>query len=325
MRVAVWTFTKPRPTTITPSDKVANILAELIGAPIVWNEDWAPKFSAKKTDVLFMVNGSFSFCQHLPAVAPALINAKRAIWVQNDYNVVPPKSSSIGETPFRAAFRKRKEAGKPEVEFWTTCDDYITRKRDRYINWNALAYSPIKPKKYKPNGKAVYYGYFRDFRQASFDKYFKKGGELIDVYSPSKDFAKFYPALNVIPPVMRTDKTITWEQWLRTMRGYSAGLYLEDSKSTANYHSPATRFYEMLSAGVPIAFDEQCVGTFEKYSERSGYDIDVKPFTVRGRKSLRAFMENSRQALKAQNEWHHDYYNDTIKRAKKLLRKVLRE
>jgi hypothetical protein len=35
----------------------------------------------------------------------------------------------------------------------------------------------------------------------------------------------------------------------------SAGLYIEDERSHSEFHSPANRFYEMLSAHIPIFFD----------------------------------------------------------------------
>src|SRR5690349_13279733 len=101
MRTAVWTFIQPRDTSITPSDKIARLVAELAKAPLVWNEDWAGKWKAKHTDVLFIVNGVFAFCKNLPAIAPAVRRAKRVIWIQNDYAITPPKSSSKGESPFR--------------------------------------------------------------------------------------------------------------------------------------------------------------------------------------------------------------------------------
>ena len=39
---------------------------------------------------------------------------------------------------------------------------------------------------------------------------------------------------------------------------YAAAIYIEDEKSHTNFHSPANRFYEMLSAGIPLFFDHLC-------------------------------------------------------------------
>jgi hypothetical protein len=46
------------------------------------------------------------------------------------------------------------------------------------------------------------------------------------------------------------------------------GLYIEDAHSHKVYTSPANRFYEMLSAGVPMLFDRSTLGTFQQ----AGYD-----------------------------------------------------
>ena len=51
---------------------------------------------------------------------------------------------------------------------------------------------------------------------------------------------------------------------------YGLGVYAQDRKSVTGGHSPATRFYEMLSVGLPIAFLPDCVETFKNY----GYDVE---------------------------------------------------
>jgi hypothetical protein len=320
MRTAVWTFIQPRPTSITPSDKIARLVSELAKAPLVWNEDWAPKFSAKKTDILFIVNGVFAFCKNLPAVAPAIRKAKRVIWIQNDYAIIPPKSASKGESPFRAAFRERAEAGLPEMEFWTTVEESIQSKQDRYVNWNAMAYGPLK-KAQKPRVASpenlIYYGYFRDYRKDSFDKYFAKGKSWVNVASPSKDFPKLYPKLKIIEPIKGDD-------WLMQLRkNFGVGLYIEDKRQHVEYHSPATRFYEMLSAGLPIAFDIDCHRTFKKYKKFSGYDFSVAECLVDGRAELKRFIKHRDHFAKVQRAWHHDFANDLRIKVKKLMKEVL--
>lgn len=320
MRTAVWTFIQPRPTSITPSDKIARMVAECAKAPLVWNEDWAGKWKAKQTDILFIVNGVFAFCKNLPAVAPAVRCAERVIWVQNDYAIIPPKSSSKGESPFRAAFRKRAEKGLSEMSFWTTVEEYTKTKEDYYVNWNALAYDPLElgpVKKSSPlDETAIYYGYFRDHRKESFDTYFAKGGDWVHVASPSKDFPKLYPELTIIPP-------IKGDNWLKVLRSYGAGLYIEDKRQHTEYHSPATRFFEMLSAGVPIAIDEKCAHTFAKFNQLSDAGIDYEPFLVANRKELKTFIKHRYEIAKLQHKWHRDYAGELKGRVKKLMKRVL--
>lgn len=323
MRAAVWTFIEPRETSITPSDKIARLVSELADAPLVWSaKDWDGKNvgKLKSLDVLFIVNGPYAFCKNLPALAPAVRIAERVIWVQNDYAIVPPKSDSKGESPFRAAFRERKEAGLRDIEFWTTIEEYVKTKRDHYVNWNAMAYTPLKLKPvHKPTALdrcAIYYGYFRDYRQASFDKYFKNAGAWMHVASPSKDFPRLYPDLCLLQP-------IKGDNWLHRLRAYGAGLYIEDKRQHTEYHSPATRFFEMLSAGVPIAFDLDCEETFKKYSDRSGYTVDVQDFTVASKSELRLFIKHRLEIAEEQHRWHRDYVVGLKSQVKKLMKKVL--
>lgn len=319
MRTAVWTFIEPRDTSITPSDKIARLVAELADAPLVYNEEWAGKWKAKKTDVLFIVNGPYAFCKNLPALAPAVRVAQRVIWVQNDYAIVPPKSESKGESPFRAAFRERKEAGLPDVEFWTTVEDYVKNKRDRYVNWNAMAYTPLKlGAKLEPSPLdrcAIYYGYYRDYRAEAFDRYFAKAGDWMHVASPSKDFPLRYPRLCLLHP-------IKGDNWLHRLRSYGAGLYIEDKKQHTEYHSPATRFFEMLSAGLPIAFDEECALTFKKFHEHGG-PRNITPYMVSSRLELKRFIKHRLQIAKEQYAWHRDFVEELRSRVTKLMKKVL--
>jgi hypothetical protein len=319
MRTAVWTFIEPRETSITPSDKIARLVAELAGAPLVWNKDWAGKWKANKTDVLFIVNGPFAFCKNLPDLAPAVRVAQRIIWVQNDYAIVPPKAESKGESPFRAAFRERAEKGLPPMEFWTTIEAGLQNKRDRYVNWNAMAYTPLEEgPAFKPSALdrcAIYYGYYRDYRKPSFDKYFQGAHNWMHVASPSKDFPLHYPDLTLLHP-------IKGPRWLYRLRAYGAGLYIEDKRQHNEYHSPATRFFEMLSAGVPIAFDEDCVTTFERFSVDAP-EVDITEFKVGSRQELRQFIKHRSEFAEAQAEWHRDYVGELRSRVTKLMKKVL--
>lgn len=324
MRAAVWTFIEPRATSITPSDKIARLVAELADAPLVWNNNWEGKNvgKLKSLDILFMVNGPFAFCKNIASVAPAVRIAKRIIWVQNDYAIIPPKAESKGESPFRAAFRERAEAGLPEMEFWTTVEEYVKNKKDKYVNWNAMAYTPLKLSPVSETSPldrcAIYYGYYRDFRKPSFDKYFAKSGDWMHVATPSKDFPKHYPNLVLRQP-MKGDS------WLYRLRSYGAGLYIEDKRQHGEYHSPATRFFEMLSAGLPIAFDEDCVRTFEKYQSYLGdeVELDIGEFTVANRKELKQFIKHRIEVAKLQHEWHHDFVASLRQRVKTLMKKVL--
>lgn len=291
----VWSFTKPTENSVVASNRIAEFISETLGLSLYYDKHILDE---KTPDVLIMVNGAFSFCQYRDDIAKVVRRTKRIIWVQNDYTIYTPTDSGTAETPFRKAFRTRvQDKGYAPVDRWTTVADLATVTPDsRYINWNALTALP-KPLKFATLGHPplealFYYGAYRVGRQAAFDRYFTKPVVKTIVSSPSKKFAERYPKLEVIAP-------IGGDQFYPTLNAHALGLYLEDERSHRQFHSPANRFYEMLSAGLPMVFQEEAVPMFREYAH-----IDIGPYVVKGPKHVsRVIGDAYTMGVQQRDEW----------------------
>jgi hypothetical protein len=105
-----------------------------------------------------------------------------------------------------------------------------------------------------PLGKDLfYYGAFRAQRVAAFDRYFTGPQVPVTISSTSKKF-EAYVGENVTLMGGIDRGSFYYELGL-----HGLGLYIEDEKSHTEFHSPANRFYEMLSAGLPMVFQPECV------------------------------------------------------------------
>lgn len=289
MRAALFNFMRDNPGTIIPSNRIARYVRDRLRVTAFWMD---PAISEERDlDVLLIVNGAFAFCKVRDDLAPAIRTARRIVWIQNDYTVIPPIPDGKAETPFRLAFRQRRDAGLPDIDYWTTVEPNArATKASSYVNWNALAWEPLsentiherrRSSKDYPEGWAdqlVYYGSFRhndgsnrQTRLPYFDRYFKSPPVPTVISSPGahgKDvpnvkFEERYPLCTHV------SKFPASESLVDNLSRYGAGLYLEDAWSGKEFHSPANRFYEMLSAGLPMIFQMESV----RMMERAGFDV----------------------------------------------------
>jgi hypothetical protein len=264
----VWLFAKPGDGSTIASGRIGQFIANTLDLPLVWSEE----VTKQPTDDLIIVNGAFAFCKHLPALAVAVRKARRIVWVQNDYTISPPKATSAGESPFRAAFRLRAKAGLPAMTMWTTCKPLPAGAK--YINWNQLTYAPLPRNvlnrlRSKATPDLFYYGAFREGRIPAFDRFFKPvvRGLPITVSSTSPKFERYVPRIAVQDSMVRG-------AFYETLAVHGMGLYIEDERSHRLFHSPANRFYEMLSAGLPMVFQPEAVPMLQEGG------VDVRNFVV---------------------------------------------
>jgi hypothetical protein len=264
MQSKVFSFLNITDGSVIPSVRIARMVADELGLPLVdsrtMNDD--------AVDVLFIVNGAYAFCSCLETLGTAIERAQRVVWIQNDYTIIPPKKVGSAESPFRKAFRNRFDQGKPDTDFWSTCEDFAKLTSGScLINWNCLTVDTAKPatikkRRAEANAQLLYYGSFRADRKKHFDRYFTDPRVEVVISSPSRKFRDSY----VNARVMHADKiTIDFFDYIGH---FGMGLYLEDRRSHREFHSPPNRFYEMLSAGLPILFQPEC-GTMLR---RAGYD-----------------------------------------------------
>lgn len=317
MASLIWLFTKPNANSSVVSNRLADWLSRQVKAPLVYDEQ---ALDHANIDVLFIVNGAYAFCSKLHVLAQLVVRAQRIIWIQNDYTIVPPKATSNGESPFRAAFRKRRERKLPDMDFWSTCYPFAeATPRSNYVNWNALAYEPMGSalavrRKYPPSTPTLlYYGAGREGRSAYFDRYFLDPPVTTVISTASKKFRERYGAQKNVSFI----DVIPREDFHRVLNKHGIGLYIEDRRSHGGDHSPATRFYEMLSAGLPMVFQPEAVPGLQ----RAGFD--VTEFVFRSTKELKALLQAREDAATAQQRmWGGKEYQDEVKTRVRYLWRV---
>lgn len=298
---AMFSFIRVSENSMVASVRIARWLSEFLEVKL---HDDATIGDYKRLDTLIIINGAYGFCKHLAALAKAIEMARRVVWVQNDYTIIPPRSEGDAQSPFRRAFVKRKEEGKLDTIFWSTCHKWSSIPGSSYVNWNALTFDS----KYSEKAIAVrrasnakmghanllYYGSFRDgggkmTRVPLFDRYFRDPKVETVISSPVAKFQERYPACVHRGPVEA-------DMFHSILGAYGLGLYIEDRKSSEEFHSPANRFYEMLSAGLPMVFAPECQSQLRK----AGFDVE--PYIAANNLSVKRLMADREEIGQAQRK-----------------------
>lgn len=292
---AIFTFAKPVLNGVVASNRIADFISKELGIPVLWDQQIAQRW-----ETLFIVGGAFAFCNALEHIAVAIEESKRVIWIQNDYTIIPPKPESRAESPFRKAFRIRKENNLSNMDYWTTIEKFSNMTPySRYVNWNMLTYEPITDNEYEQIRKSavdkvLYYGAFRKDRIRAFDTFFNMK-EIKWFISGNSKFQERYPHLIIEEKLERTN-------FYKELAKYKSGLYIEDEKSHKEFHSPANRFYEMLSARLPMIFQREAFSSMRKAN------FDISPYTAINQNEFLKLLENSDQIRERQQEsWTQDY------------------
>lgn len=293
MKAAVFSFIRPSPNSTIASVRIARFIARTLSIPLIADE------TVKQTrwDVLILVNGAFSFCPCRDDVAVAVRRAKRIIWVQNDYMIYAPIPDGQAESVFRKAFVQRRGRGLPDMDHWTTVKEKSRMtKQSRYINWNMLT-ALKRPMDLSRNhaGDLFYYGAFRERRERTFDAYFRPKKMPLTISSASKKFADRYPHATILGSIAR-------DRFYDELHAHGLGLYIEDTRSHHEFHSPANRFYEMLSAGLPMVFEPDSYDMLH----RAGFDI--AEFVVERQRDARTLLRDRRAIARVQRKrWWTDF------------------
>lgn len=293
-------MTECKPFSTIASARVARFISEKLGIELI---DTAMKAVRADTNIehLIIVNGPMAFCDFLEPLSQMVRNARKVVWVQQDYTINPPAASSKAESPFRKVFADRKL----RPIYWTTCLNNVKEDSDRYINWNQLTYDP-QPVRMMNENHVLYYGAFREKRIRSFERFFKDQNLPLAISTTTlrrKKFEAMGVRAKFVPP---------FDNVIHDACHFDAAIYIEDEKSHKEFHSPANRFYEMLSAGVPIFFDRLSVPMLakakiivpEKWQVADGEDLY--------RKYTQADLVAMRQEQRAL--WQKDYVGELEKR-----------
>jgi hypothetical protein len=268
----VFSFLALHEGSVIPSVRIARRVAERLRLPLQDQRNFDPDV-VDEDGVLFLVNGAYAFCKVLQELGDVIKRARRIVWIQQDYSIVPPIPDGDAQSPFRRAFVERRRAGSPDMDFWTTCKSFADKtSASHYVNWNAMAWDPLSEaqrKKHRFSGKDLfYYGSFRALgRLRYFDRYFRMEGVPVTISSPglgdgpNKKFVQAYDVMHM----PKIEGPLGPE-----LARHGMGLYIEDQRSHREFHSPANRFYEMLGAGLPIIFQPECVSMLA----RAGFDVE---------------------------------------------------
>lgn len=306
---AIFSFVKVSENSMVASVRIARYIERELGFPIIADDS----IRDEPLDLLIIVNGAYGFSKHLAALADAVRTARRIVWVQNDYTIVPPKVESQGVSPFRESFRTRHERGLPHMDFWTTCERWQKfTPQSLYVNWNSLTFDPdyneniVRARRRRAASDLLYYGSFRggggrSSRERYFDRYFTNPEISTVISSPAKQFREKYQSALVFHQDAIRDK------FYQTLGKHGMGLYIEDRMSHDEFHSPANRFYEMLSAGLPMVFAPEC-GTMLR---KAGYD--PTPYQVERPRDIARLMKNREDIGEEQRKnWAGQKFNDLL-------------
>lgn len=279
MNHVVFTFVNYSPNSIVASVRLAKFISETLDLPLLEKGHYIPE----GLETLLIVNGAYSFAgaECLKTLGKAIETAHRIVWVQQDYTIIPPKSEGQAESPFRKAFRTRHERGMYPVDYWTTCEPYAREGRTRtgrycgkgshYVNWNVLTFNAsagtIPVRERVNRDRVIYYGSFRADRIHAFERYLLDPPFKLTISCPTE---KFFYAGFCGPNIIQSKKLNRIED----IGEYGLGLYLEDRMSSKEFHSPANRFYEMLSVGLGMVFPPESVPMLQSAG------IDVREFVV---------------------------------------------
>lgn len=170
-------------------------------------------------------------------------------------------------------------------------------ERSYYLNLNRASYNPLP---LKPISEGfIYWGSFRSGRIHYFDKYFKD--VIISASDRSHDrFSEYYNYRAIDKLNIPSD-----------LQKYGYTIYFHDVGQPRQ--SPANRFYEAISAGLPIFFDRECVSHFEE---------GINPWIIDGPEDIKKYdlttvQETQRSFLC--RDYQAELLNDTVKLLGELL------
>lgn len=260
-------------------------------------------------DCFMLVNSASAFMkQHCREfVAMGCYNSKHPIFAQNDYTIIPP--SQCKSIPLKEYCNYRGDYNQVYgFDLWTTCPDHkfnlSPEQHEFYVDWNKLAKKQqAEPLQSVSNTRTslLYYGSFRNGRKDKFAKFLSSLEYEVDIYAINKrQIKKFQDLLG--------DFNISYYEKItpEIMQSYSASMMMQDDKSTCNYHSMPTRFYECLDAGVGMIFDPDFAFTLER-AGITGYE----PYIAQSEQHIAELLHRS--LAKEQRElWLRDYREDVL-------------
>lgn len=267
-RVVICHAGKVKDNALLASARIVRYLAERFDADIA--DDPASMHEADVRhypyEFCIVVSSAFNFstAEMRDSLGSLVARSGTYVFVQNDYMTEP--SGQIG-TAFKALDKAHSRV------VWSTIPKRLEaeradKRRSTYVNWNMLTYQPQPEFLFKREPAALfYYGAHRRERVKYFQAWLGDQHYQNNISTSTRVEKKWRETLGTLGATCsiypQMDNAITCMGALGTF-----GLYIEDEHSHKHYTSPANRFYEMLSAGIPMLFDRSVKATFEA----AGYD-----------------------------------------------------
>lgn len=287
MKMAIYTFVPVSRTSKATGHTIASFISDVTGCTLSHRVD-----DCLDADVLGLMPGAQSYCNEREALGALIARVPRVVWIQDDYTCRVPAG---GDSPWRKGFQTRLDAGLEPVHYWTTVHMNTDRTPlSALLNWNVVGYRKREPVT-DIAAQIFYYGVWRNNRRKFAERYFSNPSVPVTISSKAgNEYSQKFPACQHVPNHRRTE-LVDW------MRRSGVGLMLEDAVSTQQKNSPPRRFYEMLGAGVPMAFMPESIASMEAY----GYD--VRECVARDGNDLTDTVVRRASILDAQQTWCRDY------------------
>lgn len=209
-------------------------------------------------DIVIVVGSAALWCPWHDILTEVIKHSKRVIWVLQDYSVDVP--TEVVNT-------------QKELECWSILkhNPYPNRKSfstlnfKHLINWNLIVWSPQEFVPHTESG-LVYFGSFRKNRIDMFEKYLT-GPYTVNICCSARNVAKFAEIGEFQHwPIMR--------DCAKELQKFQASVYIEDKFCRDKQYSPMNRFYECLSAGIPLWIDAACTCNLQQYPIQKNWIVD---------------------------------------------------
>jgi len=241
----VLSFLKCGKQSIQPSNKIDVWISKLLEYRLIDTKEKAEFALNYNIDTLIIVNGITLFCEFREEAKKLIYNAKKIIWIGNDYSIKIPsllKNNLNGKSIIRIA----------------QYDNFDNIKNHYTLDLNKLLSKNDMPKNIYDISGLFYYGAFREGRLNSFNKYLKFNKNLDIHILSSKNNAENYYKINSKSNIY-TNKTNV----LDVLPKFQCSIYIEDDFSHKNIMTPANRFYEIISCKTLLFYDYACKKTLE--------------------------------------------------------------
>lgn len=252
------------------------ILKNAIGADLLDGEYALPEVLSKQYDVIICAYAS-PYMPHVPyrEILKKNPNA-RYIWLVNDHDIEDNQLLRWGIVEMGIKYDMICNNPRNGYRHWILNKNIANKKLNDFIgewltvNLNSLIMDEFAPVDLSAKNGIIYYGTYRKWRQASFQRFLTKG---VTLSASNKNWKKFQ-AINCDCEYI---SKLEWTKNNEDLRKFKYSIYIEDVHTHENYAFLANRFYEALMCDVVILFDSECKNTIEKCGYPLSENVIITP------------------------------------------------